>query len=549
MVLAQETRLFQHPDDFTALKQVRRTVHVPFIFVAAHSEHFKHLARRNRFPVYASMDALAEAVAQGQVLQYRVMSKTPESIGSPKQTVPPSHLTPSARYKDVPTQDDTPTMPLPVVPPSPVQLSYRKHTPSRFPRVLIATLLLALTSVWSGSVLMSLGKLPTLSPVAPQVVGHLYFLSSDQLSENSSQGICDQVQLDLDHLAAPTRQKRYYAWLLHDLNQSEATGILLGPLQINQGTAHLFYSGSAQHSNLLAMTSRVLITEEDADVIPTAPSPDERTWRYYGEFAQSSPSPVASAAAIPGMSHPSYLDHLRSLLASDSMLDQMELPGGFTTWLYRNTGQVLEWASSIRGNWEEHKDVGFLRSQAARILVYLDGMSYVHQDLPSGTLPPVNERLARVGLLTVQGTTQDPISYIGGVVLHLYGLINTSPSPGPLRIQADKIITALSNVQFWLGQTRQVAQQLLSRTDTQLLEPDTLTLINKLIELALDAYVGHTDPVSRSVHPGVIWIHDSIQALATLDITAYMGNGLSIQMIQDMHHPKAVRPFHEEETL
>jgi hypothetical protein len=284
--------------------------------------------------------------------------------------------------------------------------------------------------------------------------------------------------------------------------------------------------------------SRFLVTEEDATVTPVNPSLDESTWRYYGEIAQQ---PVTPSQMVPGTSQFSYLDHLRHLLASDPLLDELELPGGLVIWLYRNTGKVMEWSMSMRESWEENKDIGFLRRQTARILIYLDGISYVQQDLPLSTSLPVNERLARLGLLDVQGPSQDPPALLQHIVFHLNGLIQTSRSPGLLRTQAAGMIVALSNVQFWLEHLRSLARQLLSATDATLLDSATLGLLNDMIDDASHAYGGQTDPVTGQVHEGATWIHDVAQAFATLDITPYTGRSPSIQMIRDTRHPEAMR--------
>jgi uncharacterized protein YjiS (DUF1127 family) len=170
----------------------------------------------------------------------------------------------------------------------------------------------------------------------------------------------------------------------------------------------------------------------------------------------------------------------------------------------------------------------------------------VQQDLPLDASLPVNERLARIGLLTVQGSTQDPPAYLEHIVFHLYGLIQTSNSPGSLRKPISEIITALSNVQLWLEQMRTVARQLLQMSDAQLMQPATLVLLNAMIDNATRAYTGQTDPITGTRHEGVTWIHDVIQAIAVLNVTAYTGNSSSIQMIQDMHHATALSTLHED---
>jgi uncharacterized protein YjiS (DUF1127 family) len=464
---------------------------------------------------------------------------SPEYLFSQRQTAPLAFRLPTSDEYML-NQDDIPTAPLPAVPR--VSYTLRQKRPShRFALALVMILLLALMGVGFGSALLHSSDFSTHAPTPPPIFGQIHFLSSDQLSGNNSQGICDEVEINLTHLAPPAPGKRYYAWLLHDTDQSEGSDMLLGTLSVSNGTTYLFYPGDAEHSNLLAVMSRFLVTEEDATITPINPSPDKGTWRYVGAFAQQ-----AAANGAPGTSQFSYLDHLRHLLASDPLLDELELPGGLITWLYRNTGKELEWSMSLRDHWEEDKDVSFLRRQTARILAYLDGISYVQQDLPPNTSLTVNERLARIGLLTVQTPTQDPPAYLEHIVSHLYGLIQTSNSPGSLRKPISEIITALSNVQLWLEQMRTTARQLLQMSDEQLMQPATLMLLDTMIDNATRAYTGQTDPITGNRHEGVTWIHDFIQAVAVLDVTAYAGNSSSIQMIQDMHHGTALSTLYED---
>ena len=220
------------------------------------------------------------------------------------------------------------------------------------------------------------------------------------------------MQLDLHGLQPPAPGNGDYAWLLSDKAQGDTTVVLLGKLSINQGSAHLFYGGDQQHTNLLAITSRFLITEESAATTPIAPSPDYSTWRYYGIIPQSPDSQDPN--------HFSLLDHLRHLLAADPLLDQLELPGGLCNWFYRNSGKLIEWTVSARDRWEEAKDFAFARRQTVRTLAYLDGLSYVSQDLLPNTPLNSNDRLARIGLIEVNGPNQDPPCYLDSVVFHLH---------------------------------------------------------------------------------------------------------------------------------
>ncbi len=229
----------------------------------------------------------------------------------------------------------------------------------------------------------------------------------------------------------------------------------------------------------------------------------------------------------------SFLDHLRYLLASDPMLDQNELPGGLNNWFSHNVEKVLESTSSMRESWQESKDMSFIRRQTVQTLAYLDGLSYVSQDLPPNTPLNINDRLARIGLIEVKGPNQDPPCYLDSVVFHLSALIQTGGSKTTLRKDATEIIAALNNVRYWLGQVRKDAQQIVKMTDEQLLQPSTLVLINSMIENASNAYAGHIDPTRGEMREGVNWIHDYIQTLAAFEVTAYRVGHSPVQMIPD----------------
>src|SRR5581483_9277582 len=425
-----------------------------------------------------------------------------------------------------------PTKPLP--PPSLMAPPPRSKPQRRFPFLLVL-LTFALVIAGLGSFMMLTHALPADTPLAAPVVGHISFSSSDQVSENSSQGIEDQLTIDLTNIAAPAAHKSYYAWLLGDKGQSDPKAIMIGKLTVNNGTAHLFYAGDSQHTNLLLVASRFLVTEEDSTMTPISPSPDQAAWRFYGEFSNT---PINSPD---NTNHFSFLDHLRHLLASDPTLNELELPGGLNKWLYINTGKVLEWTSSTREQWEDTKDVGFVRRQTTRVLTYLDGISFIGLDLPADAPTLVNDRLARVGLLEVSGQTQDPPGYLQHIVHHLNGLLQAGGNTSQLRQEEADLITAMNNADHWLTQVRRDAQQIMKMSDQQLQQPATLNLLNDMIDNANHAYTGQLDPATGQMREGVIWIHDHMQNLATLNInTITPNNNNPVQMVPDTKHPKAL---------
>jgi hypothetical protein len=514
-------KVFQHPDDFSDLKHVKRQLDLPIIFVIAGNELLRQLASRNGFPAYVSIDALADSFAQGHLslsrqrtLARKTLPLNPPAAGpehsiSSRKTVPLAPTSPSVQ-QSAPKSAFSPQLP-------PVSATSSRRR--RFPAVLLIVSLLVLGGAGVISYLWFFHMFALAPAAAPasRPVGRVTFLSSEQLSENSSQGIDDEVQIDLHSLSSPATGKSYYAWLLGDKNQGEAKAILLGKLSVNQGNAYLLYTGDQQHTNLLEFTSRFVITEEDAAVTPITPSPDYSAWRYYGEFPQS-PDPLDSH-------HYSFLDHLRHLLASDPMLNDMELPGGLSNWLYRNTGKLIEWTVSARDRWEESKDLPFVRRQTIRTLAYLDGLSFVQQDMPPDVTLPGTSRLASVGLLDVKGADQNPASYLGSIVYHLSGLLDAPGSTSDVRKSAAQIITAMNDVQGWLEKLRSDAKQIVAMTDAQLGQPGAFALLNDMADQANHAYVGEVDPASGEVREGVTWIHGQLQSLAILTVTQYIASG------------------------
>ncbi|MDQ2717270.1 MAG: hypothetical protein M3Z08_20400, partial [Chloroflexota bacterium] len=142
-----------------------------------------------------------------------------------------------------------------------------------------------------------------------KVVGHVYFMSSGQIQEDTSEGIADQVQINLANIPNPAAGKALYAWLLSD-DLVEGQPVLLGKLAMQHGIVNLRYAGDQQHTNLLDFANRFLITEEDASITPSIPSLDKSAWRFSAQFPQT-PDPLDS------VHHFSLLDHLRHLLSTD----------------------------------------------------------------------------------------------------------------------------------------------------------------------------------------------------------------------------------------
>ena len=343
----------------------------------------------------------------------------------------------------------------------------------------------------------------TLTASAP-VVGHVFFASSGNISQNGPQGIVDELTIDLHNIPPPPAGKSYYAWLLGDSNDSEeAQPILLGKISVDHGTIHYPYSSDQQHDNLLANTSRFLITAEDATISPIFPSTDSSAQLYHATIPQT---PSAS-------DHYSLLDHLRHLLAEDPKLKRLGLHGGLDIWLLRNTKQLSQWASDARQN------QAMIRQSIVDILYYLDGQACVQSDLqgvPQETpKAPENGTItntARVALLQLCGQLPAP-GYLVHIGVHLNGIIHAPGATADQMKLVNQVTTEIDHLHLLLEKMHHDAQQLVKMTDAQLSQPAAQLLLHDLATSADAAYN------SQSTNPGAQQINDDIQRLTTLDVT------------------------------
>jgi hypothetical protein len=347
------------------------------------------------------------------------------------------------------------------------------------------------------------------------IVGRVFFTSSGQLTPTSSEGLNDVVHLELANLTPPATGKSDYAWLLPDTSQNEQQPVLLGTLQIHKGSAQLTYT-SPTHTNVLATYSRFLVTEQAANEEPIIPSLDPATWRYAGSIP---------ATPTPGdANHYSLLSHLRHLLAKDPTLEAIGLSGGLDIWLYRNTGKILEWSSAARDDWAGgQSSLALMRRQIERVLDYLDGAAFVGRDVPPDTPWLVDPEAGHIGLLELE-QGQNPPGYLAHIDFHLVGYAN---SPGVTTDQkrlANKIDGMLIAVTALLWKVHADASQLAKMSDTALLSPQALSLLNDMETNANDAFVGQPDPTTGNVQGGVTQIHDELQRLATIEVSRVTGD-------------------------
>jgi len=381
----------------------------------------------------------------------------------------------------------------------------------------VVSLLLAVSALLLPILLAQPGKLATASrPVTTAtIVGHVFFTSSGQLDPTSSEGLNDVVHIDLGDLTPPAPGKSDYAWLLPDTSHDEQQPVFLGALQILRGSAQLIYT-SPNHANLLATYSRFLVTEQAANEEPIIPSLDPATWRYAGSIP-STPTPGDA-------NQYSLLSHLRHLLAKDPTLELIGLSGGLTIWLYRNAGKILEWSSAARDDWAGGQaSFALMRRQIDRILDYLDGAAFVWRDVPPDTPLLVDPKAGRIGLLEFdQG--QNPPGYLAHVDFHLVGY---SHAPGVtadqkrLANQTDAMLIAVTSL---LWKVRGDATLLAQMSDTALLEPQALSLLDDMYTNATDAFVGQPNSATGSVQGGVTEIHDELQLLATIEVSTVTGS-------------------------
>jgi hypothetical protein len=373
--------------------------------------------------------------------------------------------------------------------------SSSRRAPGRKQLTLIAvvvSLLLAASALLLPILLAQPGQLATTSHplTAAILVGRVFFTSSGQLNPTSSEGLNDVVHLDLADLTPPAPGKSDYAWLLPDTSHNEQQPVLLGTLQILRGSAQLKYT-SPTHTNLLATYSRFLVNEQAANEEPIIPSLDSTTWRYAGSIPDT-PTPGDA-------NHYSLLSHLRHLLAKDPTLEGIGLSGGLDIWLYRNTGKILEWSSAARDDWAGGQSaLALMRRQIDRVLDYLDGAAFVWRDVPPDTPLLVDPKAGRIGLLEFE-QGQNPPGYLAHIDFHLVGYTRSPGVTADQKRLANKIDGMLITVTALLWKVHGDASLLAKMSDTALLTPQALSLLNDMEANANDAFVGQPDPATGSV--------------------------------------------------
>ena len=471
-------------------------------------------------------------------LTYRMPSRSPEppTMVSGNMSVPLVPLVPPLNrplsnvpmneqgYQAVPantpsnesnaTISSNPISSPPSIPPNPISspsfASPKK--PGRNLLIVLVVLLLLVVIVSSIGAYFLLNQ-HSASTATSTPVGQVLFLSSGQSStDTNSAGLDDQLEIDLHGLASPTSGKSFYAWLLGDSSQSEGAALLLGALNVSNGTVHYHYAGDAQHDNLLATYSRFLITQEDSSPTPIAPSADPHASLYYAELPQTKSR----------VDNFSVLDHLRHLLAKDPELEPLNLPGGLEIWLYRNTQSVQQRAAKAESCWHT-KDIVCIQHNVIRVLDYLDGKNYVQQDVPQGTALQVDPRLISVALLELD-PNQNPPGYLYHINRHLQGIVQ-APGATPAQQQlANQIDTGLNTLSSTLQLVHSDAKKLVAVPQNDLFSQNTLSLLTDMTTQAGYAFNGKPNGSTNQMQGGAVEIYRNSQRLATFDVTAYTAN-------------------------
>lgn len=400
----------------------------------------------------------------------------------------------------------------------------RSHLASRKRKnmSLLAATLIALILVIGASFGAFLLATQTNTPATAQGSGHAFFLNSDPLDKDNLQGINDELEIELSNVPAPPAGKSYYAWLLGDSNQTEVVPIFLGRLSVEHGSVHFLYRGDKQQSNLLAFTSRFLITENDAQNPPSDPLLDQAPWRYYAALPQT-PNPSDAL-------HFSLLDHLRHLLVESPELAARGLHGGLAYWFARNTATVSDMASGLAADWRQ-KDTTTIHTQVIRILDYLDGVSSVQADVPPGTPLLADTHNVQVALLGAAPQdaqspgyvyqNEAPPGFFYLVQAHLNGTVLSPQATAPQHQLAIQINASLDTVKLHLTAAYQDAKQLAFLTNAQLLQPSTLALLTDMAAQAQSAYTGNANSVASATPASAIGIYNSLQKMAAFDVTPY----------------------------
>ena len=334
------------------------------------------------------------------------------------------------------------------------------------------------------------------------VIGRASFFSSGILDAQINHGINDGLELDLQDMVPPPAGTAYYGWLLPDTEHTRGSPFLLGTLPFSRGAVYLRYQDS-QHTDLLAMSSRLLISVGRMHAPPTNPFLDHSTWRYYGQILQPSATVVST--------HSHLLAHLRFLLTSAP-----SMPGGLRLWFLTTTRSVLEGASAAQETGGA-VDSSFLRADLSRMLEELDGSALVQQDVPVGAPLSAPAQTVQVPLLQLEPAQTPPGSLVQ-ISQQLMAIIHAPDATSEQRQIATAVSEQLTVVEAALQRIRQDARQLVTLSDVQLAQPAAQSLLYDLVEQTTAAYSGIVNPQTGEREGGSLWIVDQLERLAAIAI-------------------------------
>ncbi len=368
------------------------------------------------------------------------------------------------------------------------------------------------------------------NPLPVPVVGKATFMSSGQVGSNGGQGVNDEIMIDLHNLALPGTGKSYYAWLLSDVGQTRQGWLLLGKMNLSKGNVYMLFAGDRKHSDLLAQASRFLITEEDGQRVENNPFLHQDAWRYFAELPQE--------YATTGSYHLSILNQVRDLLVQTPEFRALGLSGNLNTWVLRKMAEVSGWSIEMRNSWNNVKVV---RERLSDILCNLAGkctyaaisrstisttMTYSETKIPgSANLPLIKYCMQEAGVqLAGMNNMKVPCGILDDIMFHITGILQ-SPGINPsLQAQAEQIRAAINRVKSWLIRLQQDAMAMMRMNDAQLVQPAAGALLSDIILQARWAYTGQLDPVTGNMLGGIGYLYDSIQRLATFDVSPYTLN-------------------------
>lgn len=526
---------FQNPDAAGLLTQHLNEGYVPPERINPHiSPALSQVIQRclskdpqERFPSAAALTAALAAAfnvpVPGNLKQLAYQAET-RSTGTPTSSAPQEMPLQQSKTASPVTPMPPPASPSTVYPQGiPPQTSIQSLSPitraaqptSRRRKPLLVALIVLLIAVLAGAGFGTFFLLTHRSPgtSASSAGGVAFFISSGLISEGSNQGVEDQLQITLHNIPDAAPGKSYYAWLLNDEMQSTTPchftplaiqSIFLGELTVSSGNVSLLYPGDAKHTNLFAITSRLLITEDNASGNPTPPSTNHSTWRYFAEIPQI-PSKVGNCF--------SALDNIRHILSEGVTISQAGVHGGLNLRVFINAQKILEWAGSAQSAWRS--DPALINRQVIRILDLLDGKQLVQKDVPPNTPLLIDNSLAMFPMF-------QRYSYLDRVDLQLKDVLKSPAITDQIRQTATQDDQALNNLHAWLAQIYLDAKQLVKMDAKQLATSSALQLLNDMQAQANYLFIGQRDPATGNIKTGVIQMYYSLQQLANFSVQPYV---------------------------